>query len=93
MIPEILFLVKQVGSRGSQVYDLWASISVLLQSGTFEAVECVRDPLSSAYYTLVLVISKTTFIADAYEGCGSDVGIANRAFAVALVAETSDGNT
>lgn len=45
MIPEILLLVEQIRPRTAQVDNLRAPIPVLLQSGTFETVESVRDPL------------------------------------------------
>jgi hypothetical protein len=45
MIPEILFLVEEIGPRTTQVYNLGASISVLFQTCAFEAVKGVRDSL------------------------------------------------
>lgn len=45
MIPEILFLVEQIGPRTTQIYNLRAAISVLFQTCAFEAVEGVRDSL------------------------------------------------
>jgi len=41
MIPEVLFLVEQVGSRRPQVYDLGAAVAVLLEACTLEAVKGV----------------------------------------------------
>jgi hypothetical protein len=41
LIPEILFLVEQIRPRTTQVYNLWAPVSVLLQSRALEAVEGV----------------------------------------------------
>lgn len=93
MISEVLLLIKQICSTRSEIYDLWTSISILLQPRTFKTVECVRYAFSAAYYTLVLVISKAAFVTDPYEGCRSDVGIADRAFTIAFVAQTSDSNT
>jgi hypothetical protein len=49
--------------------------------------------LSTTYNALVLVVAKTAFIADSNQGCRSHVGIANRTFTVALVAETSNRDT
>lgn len=48
--------------------------------------------LATADKTLVLVVAKGAFIADADEGCGADVTVAYGALAVALVAETTDGD-
>ena len=45
MIPEILLLVEQIRPRTAQVDDFRAPVPVLLQSGTFETVESVRDTL------------------------------------------------
>jgi hypothetical protein len=45
MIPEVLFLVEQICPRTTQVYNLRAAISVLFQTGAFEAVEGVGDAL------------------------------------------------
>lgn len=88
-----------------QVYDLRTAISVLLQSGAFEAVEGIRYPLphissslsdqgrasylATTDYTLILVVSKGALIADPHKSCRSDVAITNRAFAITLVAEAS----
>jgi hypothetical protein len=49
--------------------------------------------LATTNHTLVLVVSKRTFVAYAYERCWSDVAIANRALAVTFVAQTSYGYT
>ena len=46
MIPEILLLVEQIRPRTAQVNDFRTPVPVLLQSGTFETIESVRDPLS-----------------------------------------------
>jgi hypothetical protein len=48
--------------------------------------------LSSADYTLVLVVSKAALVADAHQGRRSDIGIAHGAFAVALIAQAADCN-
>ena len=40
-----------------------------------------------------MIVAKGAFIADADEGRGSNVGIADRAFAVTFIAESTDGNT
>ena len=91
MIPEILLLVKQIRPRASQIDDFRTSISVFLQPRTFKAVEGVGDALTTANDTLILVVAERTFVADTGEGGWSYVGVADGAFAVALVAEAADG--
>ena len=41
MIPEILLLVEQIGSRAPQIDDLRTTISILFQSRTLKAVKGV----------------------------------------------------
>ena len=48
--------------------------------------------LPTANHALILVIAKGAFVADADEGRGAHVAIADGAFAVAFVAETTDGD-
>lgn len=48
--------------------------------------------LSAAYHALVLVVAEGAFVADADEGRRAHVAIADGAFAVAFVAETTDGD-
>lgn len=93
MISEILFLVKQIRPRRTQIDDLGAPIAVFLQARAFEAVEGVRDALAAAHDALVLIIAEGTFVADSGEGRGANVGIANGAFAVAFIAEAADGDS
>lgn len=45
MIPKILFLVEQICSRTTQIYNLGAAVSVLFQTRAFEAVKGIRDSL------------------------------------------------
>ena len=92
MISEILLLIEQIRPTTTQIYNLRTSIPVLLQACTLEAVEGVRDTLATAYDAFVLVVAEGTFVADAGEGGRAHVGVANGAFAVALVAEAADGD-
>lgn len=92
MIPKTFLLVKQVGSRTSQVYNLRAPVSVLLKACAFKAVEGITDSLTATDHALVLVVSEGAFITDADESCGTNVGITHRAFAVTLVAKSADGD-
>ena len=92
LIPEILFLVEQIRPRTTQVYNLRAPISVLLQARALEAVECIRNAFTAANDALVLVVAEGALVADAHEGGGSHVGVADGAFAVAFVAEAADGD-
>lgn len=78
--------------RASQVYNLRTPVPILLQSRTLEAVERIRDALTTADDALVLVVAEAALVADADEGRGADVGVADGAFAVAFVAEAADGD-
>lgn len=90
MIPKILLLVEQIRPRTAQIDDLRTPIPILLQSRTFETVKGVRDTLSATDNTFILVVAKGAFITDTDERCRAHVAIANGAFAVTFVAETTD---
>lgn len=92
MIPEILLLVKQIRPRTPQIDNLRTTIPVLLQPRALKAVESVRDALAAADDAFVLVVAEGAFVADAHEGRGADVGVADGAFAVAFVAEAAEGD-
>jgi hypothetical protein len=92
MIPEVLFLVKQIRPTTSQIDNLGTSIAILLETCTLKAVEGVRDALTATNDALILVIAERAFVADAGKGGRPDVGVTDGAFAVAFVAETADGN-
>lgn len=92
LIPEILLLVEQIRPRTTQIYNLRAAVPVLLESRALEAVESVRDAFAAAHDALVLVVAERALVADAYESGGAHVGVADRALAVAFVAETADGD-
>ena len=91
MIPKILFLIKQIRPTAPQINNLRAPISIFLQPRTLKAIKCVRDALTTTDDTFVLIITEGTFVADADERGGADVAVADRAFAVAFVAETAHG--
>ena len=76
----------------AQVYNLGASVPVLLETGALEAVEGVGDALAAAHDALVLVVAEAALVADADEGGGPHVGVADGALAVALVADAADGD-
>ena len=90
MIPKILLLVEQVRPRTPQVDDLRASIPILLQPRALEAVECIAYPLAAADDAFVLVVAEAALVADAHQGCGPHVAVADGAFAVAFVAEAAN---
>lgn len=92
LIPKILLLVKQIRPRAAQINNLGAPIPILLCARTLKAVECIRDTLATADDAFVLVVPETAFVADACEGGGSYVAVADGAFAVAFVAEASDAD-
>lgn len=89
MIPKILLLVEQVGSRASQVNDFRTSISILFQPCTLETIKSITDSFSTTYYAFVLVITEGTFVADSNKCSRSYVGVANWAFSIAFVAKPS----
>jgi hypothetical protein len=89
LIPKILLLVKQIRPRTTQIDNLRAPISIFFQSRAFKAVKGVGDPFSTTDDALVLVVTEGAFVADAGEGRGAHVGVADGAFAVAFVAEAA----
>ena len=88
--PIRLLLIKQIRPRTTQIYNLGTPIAIFLETCTFEAVKGVADAFAAADDAFVLVVSKGALIADANESCGTDVGIADGAFAVTFVAEAAD---
>lgn len=90
--PICFLLVEQVRPRRAEIDDLGAAVTVLLEAGALEAVEGVGDALAAADDALVLVVAEGALVADADEGRGADVGVADGALAVALVAEAADGD-
>lgn len=92
LIPEILLLVEQIRPRTTEIYNLGAAVPVLLQPRALEAVESVRDAFAAANDALVLVVAERALVADAHESGGAHIGVADRALAVAFVAEAADGN-
>lgn len=91
MIPEILFLVEQIGPATPQIDNLGTPVPVLFETGALEAVEGVADALAAADDAFVLVVAEGALVADAGEGGGAHVAVAHGALAVALVAEAADG--
>ena len=75
-----------------QIYNLGTPIAIPLKARALKAVECVADSLPAAHDALVLVVAEAALVADAHEGCGADVGIADGALAVAFVAEAAEGD-
>jgi len=64
VIPEVLFLVEQICSRTSQVYNLRASVAIFLESSAFKAVESITYAFTAAHNTFVLVVAEGAFVAD-----------------------------
>jgi len=93
MISKILLLVEQIRPTTPQIDNLRAPVAILLEACTFETVESIGDALATANDALVLVVAEGAFVADAGEGGGAHVGVADGAFAVAFVAEAADGNS
>lgn len=92
VISEVLFLVEQICSRRSQVYNLWAPVAVLLQLRAFVTIVTVGYPFATADDALVLVVSEGTFVADTRKSGRADIAVTHGAFAIAFIAETSDGD-
>ncbi|KXH34521.1 peroxin 26 [Colletotrichum simmondsii] len=82
----------KVGPGAAEVYNLGAPIAVFFETRALEAVKGVRDALAAADDALVLVVSERALVADTDEGRGADVGVADGALSVALVAEAADGD-
>ncbi|KAK3110825.1 hypothetical protein LTR53_014490 [Teratosphaeriaceae sp. CCFEE 6253] len=78
--------------RTPQIDNLRAPVPVLLQPRALEAVERVADALAAAHDALVLVVAEGALVADARERRGPHVGVADGALAVALVAQSADGD-
>ncbi|KAF5629092.1 peroxin 26 [Fusarium tjaetaba] len=93
MIAVFWSKVKGTAGMGVKVYNLRASVAILFKACTFETVERVRDAFTTAHNALILIVAETTFVTDAHERRGPNVGVANWAFAIALVTETTDGDT
>lgn len=93
VVPEILLLVEQISPTTAQIDNLRAAIPILLQTCALEAVESIRDSFAAANDALVLVIAERAFVADAGESCWTHIRVADGAFAVALVTETTDRNS
>lgn len=90
MISEVLLLVKQIRPRTSQIDDLRTAIAILFQPRALKAVKCVRDTFAAAHDAFVLVVAERALVADAHQGCGPHVGVADGAFAIAFVAEAAN---
>ncbi|KAF5683665.1 peroxin 26 [Fusarium circinatum] len=89
----LMLRTTHVCSRTAEVYNLRTSVAILFKASTFKTVERVRDALTTAHNAFILVVAEATFVTNAYERRGPNVGVANRAFTIALVTETTDGNT
>ena len=85
MIPEILFLVEQISPTTTQIYNLRASIAIFFQTRALEAVEGVRNTLTTTHNTLVLVIAEGALVANTGQRCRTHVGVADGTLPVALV--------
>ena len=91
MIPKVLLLIKQIRPATPQINNLRTPIPILLQARALEAVKRIRDALAAAHDALVLVVAKGAFVADAGEGGGAHVRVADGALAVAFIAQAADG--
>lgn len=92
VISKVLLLVEQIRPAGAQIDDLRTPVPIFLEPCTLKAVESITDSFPAANNAFVLVVPEAAFVADAHECCGTNVGVANWAFAVAFVAKTSHGD-
>jgi len=92
MVPEILLLVEQIRPTTTQIDDFRTTIPILLQARALKTVERVAYSLSTADNALVLVVAEAALVADACDRRRADVGVADRALAVAFVAKPADGD-
>lgn len=88
--PPALLLIKQIRPTTPQIHNLRTPIPILLQPRTLKAVERIADPLPPTHHTLVLIVAEGALVADARQGGGPHVRVADGAFAVAFVAEAAD---
>ena len=72
--------------------DLWTAVSILFLLRTLSTIVGVRDARPAADDASALVGAVVALVADAYERAGPHVGVADDAFAVALLAEAPDGD-
>lgn len=86
-------LEEQIRPRATQIDNLWAPITILLQASTLEAIKCVTDAFATTHDALILIVSERALVANTYESGRSHVGVADGAFAVTFVAEAADGDT
>ena len=89
----LLPLVKQISLRRSQVYDLRAAVPVFLHLRALLTEVGVGDPGSPTDGALPLIAPEIAFIADLHDRAGADVGIADHALAIALFAQTPNGDS
>jgi hypothetical protein len=88
----LFFLKEQIRPTTTQIYNLRASIAIPLKARALKAVERITDSLPATHDALVLVVAEAALVADAHEGCGADIGVADGAFAIAFVAEAAEGD-
>jgi hypothetical protein len=92
LIPKILLLIKQIRPTAPQIDNLRTPVPILLQPRTLKTVKGITDSLATAHDAFVLVVTERALVADAHEGGGPHIRVADGAFAVAFVAEAADGD-
>nr|POF05924.1 hypothetical protein CFP56_53311 [Quercus suber] len=90
LIAKSFLLIKQIRPRTAQIDDLRTPVPIFLQPRALEAVESVGDAVAAADHAFVLIVAETAFVADAYLRRRAHIRIADGAFAVAFVAESSE---
>ena len=89
-LESILFsFIEQVRLATSQIHDLRATISILLQQRALFEVVRVRNAGASTDHTSALVRAVVAFIANSNQCARPHVRVTDHAFTVALLAEAS----
>lgn len=80
----LLAFIKQVLAGGTQIDNLWTTISIIFQTCAFEAIKSITDALLPTDETLVSIVSERALVTRPDERCGPHVRVANNTLAVAL---------
>lgn len=93
-LESILFsFIEQIRLGAPEIYNLRATVSIFLLDRAFLAVVSVRDSGSAADHATALVRAVIALVAYSHQGAGSHVRIADHAFPVAFLAQSSDGDS
>ena len=88
----LLALVEEIRLGAAEIDDLRASIAILLLLRALLAVVGIRDTSTTADDAAALEGAVVALVADANQGAGPHVRVADHALAVAFLAEPTDGD-